>query len=145
MQVEGATNKGGRTDSVWDEAARKGARGLIASDGSTPFDAVKHVEKYREDFKLMRELGIKHYRFSISWSRLLPRGVAGSAVSPEGAKFYSDFIDAMRKEGIEPAVTLYHWDLPQVLQDAYGGFVGDELVRDFTYYAETAFKLYGDR
>lgn len=143
MQVEGATNVGGRTDSVWDAAARTDAR--LAADGSTPFDAVKHHDKYREDFKLMRELGIKNYRFSISWSRLIPQGVAGSAVSKEGAKFYSDFIDAMRAEGIEPAVTLYHWDLPQVLQDAYQGFVDDKLIRDFTYYAETAFKLYGDR
>jgi beta-glucosidase/6-phospho-beta-glucosidase/beta-galactosidase len=123
---------------------RKGQK--VAADGSAPWDATRHHDLYRQDFKLMRELGVKHYRFSISWSRLVPGGTAGSAVSPAGAKFYSDFLDAMLAEGIQPAATLYHWDLPQVLQDSYGGFMdSDKFVKDYLYFAETAFKLYGNR
>jgi beta-glucosidase len=91
----------------------------------------------------MQSLGITAHRFSISWSRLVPGGKAGSPVSPEGVRFYQNLARAMRARGIAPVATLYHWDLPQSLQDSYGGWLDRRVVDDFAYYAEAAFKALG--
>lgn len=83
------------------------------------------------------------YRFSIAWTRIYPSG-RGDTPNPEGVAFYSRFIEALLQLGIEPLVTLYHWDLPQALQDE-GGWVNESIIDDYVNYAETCFKLFGDR
>eukprot|EP00878_Enallax_costatus_P001527 GHUV01001678.1.p1 GENE.GHUV01001678.1~~GHUV01001678.1.p1 ORF type:complete len:401 (+),score=78.89 GHUV01001678.1:691-1893(+) len=93
----------------------------------------------------MKSLGIKNFRMSISWSRLIPGGSKGSPVSEAGVTFYNNVINELKKNGIEPAVTLYHWDLPQSLQDKYQGMLDKQIIDDFVYFAEVAFKRFGDR
>ena len=115
-QTEGAALEDGRSPSVWDVYVKSGGK---VRDGSTADVACDHYHRYKEDIALMKSLGVKNYRFSISWSRLIPSGRKGGAVNPQGAKFYSDLIDEMLKQGVAPAATLYHWDLPQANQDAY--------------------------
>ena len=92
----------------------------------------------------MQSLGVKNFRMSISWSRLIPGGRANSTVNPKAVAFYTDVFKTLKSAGISPAVTLYHWDLPQVLQDAYQGFLGREIIDDFIYYADQAFQLFGN-
>ncbi|KAF8006476.1 hypothetical protein BT93_K0696 [Corymbia citriodora subsp. variegata] len=121
-QVEGAANEDGRTPSIWDTFAHAGfagATGDVACDG---------YHKYKEDVQLMAETGLDAYRFSISWSRLIPHG--RGPVNPKG---------------IQPHVTLYHFDLPQELEDEYGGWVSRKIVEDFTAYADVCFREFGDR
>jgi beta-glucosidase len=105
--------------------------------------AADHYNRFLEDVKLMKDLGIKHYRFSISWPRLLPQGAKGSRVSPDGVRFYKELVRALRAARIEPVATLYHWDLPQALQDKYGGFAAQDpnvFAEDFANYADVAFR-----
>eukprot|EP00878_Enallax_costatus_P011324 GHUV01011821.1.p1 GENE.GHUV01011821.1~~GHUV01011821.1.p1 ORF type:complete len:464 (+),score=107.99 GHUV01011821.1:1274-2665(+) len=100
--------------------------------------------RWRSDIALMKQLGIRNYRMSIAWTRIIPDGVSGSPVNMEGINWYRTFIKALLAAGIKPAVTMYHWDLPQVLQDKYKGFMSPLIQRDFLYYAETLFKHLGD-
>ena len=95
----------------------------------------------------MAQLGIKHYRFSISWARILPNAHAGSSVNAQGVAFYNNLINELIKNDITPYVTLYHWDLPTQLQDSYNGFADQNrnLVADFAYYADVCFNAFGNR
>ncbi|KAF8062721.1 hypothetical protein HT031_004051 [Scenedesmus sp. PABB004] len=138
-QIEGALREGGRGASVWDSYAR------ATADGATPDVAADFYHRFRSDVALMQTLGLRHLRLSLSWPRLLPRGAAGSPVNPAGVKFYTDLLDALHAAGIAPMVVLYHWDMPQPLQDAYGGFTSPRIIDDFAYYADTAFRLFGHR
>jgi beta-glucosidase/6-phospho-beta-glucosidase/beta-galactosidase len=135
--------KDGRSESVWDKYVKDDPSRI--RDRSNADVAVDAYNRVKEDVALMKSLGIKNYRFSISWSRLIPSGRKGGAVNQKGADFYNSLINELLKNGVSPAVTLYHWDLPQANQDAYKGFLSRELVDDFSYYADTAFKLFGDR
>ncbi|KAG5374673.1 hypothetical protein IGI04_039269 [Brassica rapa subsp. trilocularis] len=137
-QVEGAAEEDGRTRSIWDVFAHAGHSG-----GATGDVACDQYHKYKEDVKLMVEIGLDAYRFSISWSRLLPSG--RGLVNPKGLQYYNNLIDELITHGIQPHVTLHHFDLPQVLEDEYGGWLSRESVRDFTAYADTCFKEFGDR
>jgi beta-glucosidase len=113
------------------------------AESATGDVAADHYNRFLQDVELMRSLGIKHYRFSISWPRLIPQGARGSAVSPDGVRFYKDLVRALRKAGITPVATLYHWDLPQALQDKYGGFAAEDpsvFAADFANYADVAFR-----
>eukprot|EP00812_Abedinium_dasypus_P000504 NODE_105_length_2111_cov_853.590953.p1 GENE.NODE_105_length_2111_cov_853.590953~~NODE_105_length_2111_cov_853.590953.p1 ORF type:complete len:484 (-),score=104.96 NODE_105_length_2111_cov_853.590953:506-1957(-) len=139
-QIEGAVATGGRTPSIWDTFAA--IPGKVAH-GHTGADACDHYHRFREDVALMRSLGFSNYRFSISWPRLLPAG--RGEPNPEAVAFYSALLDELRKNGIAPFVTLYHWDLPQCLEDEYGGWLGRQIVADFEAYAALAFRLFGDR
>ncbi|KAG8067883.1 hypothetical protein GUJ93_ZPchr0005g15047 [Zizania palustris] len=96
-----------------------------------------------EDVKLMREMGLEAYRFTISWSRLIPSG--RGAVNPKGLQFYNSMIDELVKAGIQIHVALYHLDLPQSLQDEYDGWISPRIVDDFTAYADVCFREFGDR
>ncbi|HTO24195.1 MAG TPA: GH1 family beta-glucosidase [Spirochaetia bacterium] len=114
-QVEGAVSEDGRGTSIWDTYCRQPGRILGGTSGDTTCD---HYHRFAEDFRLMRDLGIRAYRFSISWPRVIPAG--SGSVNARGLDFYERLVDCMRENGIEPFATLYHWDLPQPLQDAGG-------------------------
>ncbi|XP_008789872.1 beta-glucosidase 22-like [Phoenix dactylifera] len=138
-QVEGAAAEDGRTPSIWDTFTHAGgmadkSTGDVASDG---------YHKYKEDVKLMTDTGLEAYRFSISWSRLLPYG--RGYVNPKGLEFYNNLINELIENGIQLHVTLYHLDLPQVLEDEYGGWLSPKIVDDFTAYADVCFRQFGDR
>jgi beta-glucosidase len=137
-QVEGAAAEGGRTPSIWDTLAR--VPGAIA-DGTTGDVADDHYHRYLDDVELMSGLGVNSYRFSISWSRLMPNG--GDTVSPEGLAFYRALASALLERGIRPYATLYHWDLPQELEDA-GGWLARDTAHAFARYARIAARELGD-
>jgi beta-glucosidase len=138
-QIEGAAREDGRGPSIWD------TRCLIpdkVADGDTGDVACDHYHRYPEDVALMRDLGIGAYRFSLAWPRLLPTG--RGAVNEKGLDFYDRLIDAVLEAGIEPWVCLYHWDLPQALDDL-GGWAARDSAGWFADYAALAARRYGDR
>lgn len=138
-QIEGAIDVGGRGASIWDTFSQTPGK----TAGDVPGDAgADGYDRLEEDLDILLDLGVQSYRFSISWSRLIPDGTG--AVSPEGAAFYDRVINGLIARGITPNVTLYHWDLPQTLQDR-GGWADRAIVEWFAYYARTAFTLFGDR
>ncbi|WP_221031641.1 GH1 family beta-glucosidase [Actomonas aquatica] len=139
-QIEGAAEIDGRKPSIWDTFARTPGK---VHNGDTGDVAIDHYHRFREDVKLMADLGVKHYRFSIAWPRVIPDG--RGALNAKGVDFYKRLLDALQEHGIEPAVTLYHWDLPQTLQDEYRGWEDRRIVDDFTAYAEAMGKALGDR
>ena len=138
-QVEGAYQDDGKGLSIWDLYSHLPGATYQGANGDR---AVDHYHRYQEDVRLMAELGLKAYRFSISWPRIFPSG-AGEA-NPQGIRFYSDLIDELLKYGIVPVATLYHWDLPQALQDQ-GGWENRALIEHFARYAKTCFEQFGDR
>eukprot|EP00929_Paragymnodinium_shiwhaense_P027966 TRINITY_DN1629_c0_g1_i2.p1 TRINITY_DN1629_c0_g1~~TRINITY_DN1629_c0_g1_i2.p1 ORF type:complete len:528 (-),score=123.95 TRINITY_DN1629_c0_g1_i2:527-2110(-) len=139
-QIEGAAKDGGRTPSIWDTFSETPGRTV---NGETGLVACDHYHRYEEDIEMMKNLGFKYYRMSVSWSRLLPAG--RGAVNPDGVAFYNSLIDKLLGAGITPLVTIYHWDLPQCLDDEYGGWLGRKVVEDFEEYSASLFKLFGDR
>src|SRR5918994_7009436 len=128
-QVEGGAAEDGRGPSIWDTFA--GQPGAIA-DGSTGAVATDHYHRYPEDVRLMAGLGARTYRFSIGWPRILPTGTG--AVNQRGIDFYQRLVDALLAAGVQPLVNLFHWDLPQALQDR-GGFADQQVVGWFGDYA----------
>jgi len=140
-QVEGATHEGGRGVSIWDSYSKE--KGKIV-DGSNGDVACDHYNRMEEDVQLIKSLGLKAYRFSIAWPRIFPNG-KGEEPNIEGIDFYNRLIDELLKNGIEPWVTLYHWDLPQSLQDEYGGWQSPNIIDDFGRYASVCFEAFGDR
>jgi beta-glucosidase len=129
-QIEGAWNEDGKGESIWDRFAH--TPGKIAN-GDNGDVAVDHYHRYKDDVPLMKAVGAKAYRFSVSWPRIFPDGVG--APNPKGLDFYNRLIDALLAEGIAPYATLYHWDLPQVLQERWGGWEGRETAEAFADYA----------
>ncbi|KAG8376391.1 hypothetical protein BUALT_Bualt09G0058600 [Buddleja alternifolia] len=126
--------------------------GSAAKDGRRKIDdrsngnvAADMYSKYKEDIIAMKNMGFDAYRFSICWTRILPGGHRNLGVNREGIKFYSDLIDMIIANGMEPFVTVFHFDLPQVLQAEYGGFLSKKVVKDFCDYAEVCFWEFGDR
>ncbi|KAI7982189.1 Beta-glucosidase 12 [Camellia lanceoleosa] len=142
-QYEGGANKGGRGPSMWDTFTHK-YPGKI-TDGSNGDVATDSYHRYKEDVAIMKEMGLDAYRFSISWSRVLPSGKLSGGVNKEGIKYYNNLIDELLEKGIKPFVTLFHWDTPQVLEDEYGGFLSQKIVDDYQSFAELCFKEFGDR
>jgi len=138
-QTEGAAQTDGRGPSIWDVFARRS--GKIKS-GHKPTHACLFYEKYRDDLLIAKALGFKCFRFSIAWSRILPEGTG--KVNKEGIQFYHDLIDECLLLGLEPFVTLYHWDLPQALEQQ-GGWAGHHVNRAFIRYATICAEAYGDR
>lgn len=139
-QVEGAWNTDGKGPSIWDNYVRIPGTTFKGSNGDV---AVDHYHRYKEDVALMAEQGLKAYRFSVAWTRILPTGKG--EINQKGLEFYSNLIDELLKYGIEPIITIYHWDLPQALQDEYGGWESRQLIDDFTNYAKILFDAYSDR
>ncbi|XP_011624566.1 beta-glucosidase 24 [Amborella trichopoda] len=141
-QVEGAVKEGGRGPSIWDtythdfpEKVDDRSNGDIAADS---------YHLYKEDVRMIREVGLNAYRFSLSWSRILPRGNL-RGVNKEGIKYYNNLINELIHQGIKPFVTLFHWDAPQALEDEYGGFLSSKIVDDFLDYCDICFREFGDR
>ena len=119
-QIEGGYNEGGRGASIWDMFSGAGGGkpnpGMVVK--ATGDLACDHYHRWKDDVALMARLGLKNYRFSISWPRLLPNGTLAGGINEEGVAFYSRLIDELVAHDIEPYVTLYHWDLPLALQTA---------------------------
>jgi beta-glucosidase len=138
-QVEGAAHEDGRTDSTWDVFCRKPGAVFEGHSGEIACD---HYHRYREDVALMRALGLQAYRFSVSWSRVLPEGHGAS--NAKGLAFYDRLVDELLAAGIQPVCNLFHWDLPQALQRV-GGFVNRDIAGWSAEYAELMGKRLGDR
>jgi beta-glucosidase len=138
-QIEGAWNEDGKGESIWDRFSH--TPGKIAH-GDTGDVACDHYHRWREDVALMKGLGLHAYRFSMSWPRLLPEG--RGRVNPAGLDFYGRLVDALLEAAIEPFITLYHWDLPQALQDQ-GGWPTRATAEAFVEYADLASRTLGDR
>lgn len=138
-QIEGGWNEDGKGLSIWDIFCRKPGK---IKDGSSGDVTCDHYHRWAGDVRLMAELGLKAYRFSISWSRVLPQG-AGK-VNTAGLDFYDRLVDALLAAGIEPFATLFHYDLPQALQD-HGGWVKRETADHFAEYARVVAQRLGDR
>lgn len=138
-QIEGACNADGKGESIWDRFSH--TPGKIAG-GDTGDVACDHYHRYRDDIVLMQQLGLKAYRFSTAWPRVLPSG--RGRPNPAGLAFYDRLVDGLLAAGIEPFVTLYHWDLPQALQDS-GGWLNRDTGPAFADYATLMVKLLGDR
>ncbi|MCP8969525.1 glycoside hydrolase family 1 protein [Ectobacillus ponti] len=139
-QVEGAWNEDGKGLSNWDVFVRQPG---VTFKGTTGDVAVDHYHRMEEDVRLMAEMGLKAYRFSIAWARIFPNG--RGEVNEKGLAFYDRLIDELLQYKIEPILTIYHWDLPQALQEEYGGWESRRIVEDFTSYSVTLFKRYGGR
>jgi beta-glucosidase len=139
FQVEGSPDGDGRGVSIWDTFCATPGK---VFEGHTGKVACDHYRRYEEDVALMQEMGINTYRLSLAWPRLFPEG--SGTVNQKGVDFYNRLIDCLLAHRIEPAVTLYHWDLPQTLQDK-GGWVNRDTTDRFRDYAEFAFARYGDR
>lgn len=138
FQIEGATTADGRGASIWDTFAAQPGR---VAGGATGDPGADHYRRYREDVALMAGLGLGAYRFSIAWPRIMPTGAG--RVEPRGIDFYRRLVDELRSQGIRPAITLYHWDLPQALQDA-GGWAERDTADRFADYAAVVFDALAD-
>ncbi|HEX5598129.1 MAG TPA: GH1 family beta-glucosidase [Micromonosporaceae bacterium] len=138
-QIEGAVAEGGRTPSIWDTFSHTDGRVVQGHTGDIACD---HYRRFADDIKLMADLGLKSYRFSLSWSRIQPGG--SGPTNPKGLDFYRRLVDTLLEHGIEPWITLYHWDLPQPLEDA-GGWPARDTANRFADYASLAHAALGDR
>lgn len=139
-QVEGGYLDDGKGMTNWDTFVRIPGKTFKGTTGDV---AVDHYHRYKEDIKLMAEMGLKTYRFSVAWARIYPDG-SGRA-NEKGLEFYESLIDECLKHKIEPMVTIYHWDLPQALVDSYGGWEDPRIIDDYVAYAETLFRRFGDK
>ena len=138
-QVEGAWNEDGKGESIWDRFSRTDGKILNGDTGDVTCD---QYHRFKEDVAIMKQLGMRGYRFSIAWSRVFPDGKGN--VNPAGLSYYSRLVDELLANGITPFPTLYHWDLPQALQDE-GGWANRDIVGHFARYAETCVNALGDR
>jgi beta-glucosidase len=139
-QIEGAATANGRMPSVWDIFSATPGRVL---NGDTGAIACDHYHRYAEDVKLMAALGVKHYRFSLSWCRIIPEG--RGTVNEAGVDFYKRLLDCLQEHGITPHATLFHWDSPQALEQRYGSWRSREMAKDFAEYVTAVVQRLGDR
>ncbi|CAK9328041.1 unnamed protein product, partial [Citrullus colocynthis] len=142
-QYEGAAFKYGKGPSIWDTYTHNHSDRI--QDQSNGDVAADQYHRYKEDVSIMKQIGFNAYRFSIAWSRILPKGKLSGGINKEGIEYYNNLINELLSRGIQPYVTLFHWDLPQALQDEYHGFMNRQSVNDFRDYAELCFKEFGDR
>jgi 6-phospho-beta-glucosidase len=139
-QVEGAWNADGKGLSVWDVFTKIPGTTFQGSNGDV---AVDHYHRYKEDIALMAEMGLRAYRFSVSWPRVYPRGRGD--INAAGLQFYNKLVDELLAHEIEPILTLYHWDVPQSLMEEYGAWESRRIIEDFASYCITLYKHLGDR
>jgi 6-phospho-beta-glucosidase len=138
-QVEGGWNEDGKGISNWDVFSKIPGKTFEGTNGDVSVD---HYHRYKEDIKLMAEIGLESYRFSVSWTRIIPDG--DGEVNEKGIAFYNKVIDECLKYGIVPFATLYHWDLPQTLEED-GGWTSKRTVNAFVKYAKVCYEAFGDR
>ncbi|ESQ39079.1 hypothetical protein EUTSA_v10001744mg [Eutrema salsugineum] len=141
-QYEGAVKEGGRTQSIWDNFTHAYPERTNMDNGDI---AVDFYHRYKDDIKLIKEMNMDTFRFSISWSRILPSGKLSDGVNSDGIQFYKNLIHELIDNGIKPFVTIYHWDIPQALDDEYGGFLSPLIIDDFRNYARVCFEEFGDK
>lgn len=142
-QIEGGATADGRGPSIWDTFCK--IPGKIA-DGSSGDVACDSYHRTAQDIELLQKTGAKAYRFSISWSRVIPKGGRNDPINQAGIDFYVKLADDLLAAGITPFVTLFHWDLPDELYKRYGGFLNkDEFVADFAHYSRVVFEALGSR
>src|ERR1700730_15730293 len=139
-QVEGAVNEDGRGPSIWDRFTHMQGKIADHSNGDVAND---HFHRYKDDVQLMKVLGAKTYRFSIAWPRVFPEG--RGVPNPKGLDFYNRLLAELLVSGIEPFATLYHWDLPQALQDRFGGWMSRDTAKAFADYAGYVVERLSDR
>lgn len=139
-QIEGATEEDGRQPSVWDSFSRIPGKILNGDTGAVACD---HYHRYQEDIQLMVELGIKNYRFSIAWPRIIPEG--RGTVNEQGVDFYKRLVDNLLNHGITPHATLFHWDSPQALENLYGSWQNRQMAYDYADYVSAVVSRLGDR
>ncbi|KAJ1460515.1 glycoside hydrolase superfamily [Pelagophyceae sp. CCMP2097] len=136
-QIEGGASSGGRRASIWDTFSHTPGKTYHGETGDVACD---HYHKFKADIALLQSLGLRHYRLSVSWSRLLPDG--RGKLNKAGVAFYTEILEELRRVGIEPLVTLYHWDLPQALEDEYGGWLDRRVIPDFAAFADACFEAF---
>ncbi|KAI4331927.1 hypothetical protein L6164_016873 [Bauhinia variegata] len=142
-QSEGAANTDGRGPSIWDNYTHQYPEKI--NDRSNADVAVDGYHRYKEDVAIQKDMNLDAYRFSISWSRILPEGKLCGGVNQEGIKYYNNLINELLANGLQPFVTLFHFDVPHALEDEYGGFLSPQIAADFQEYADICFKEFGDR
>uniref|UniRef100_H2YY88 beta-glucosidase n=1 Tax=Ciona savignyi TaxID=51511 RepID=H2YY88_CIOSA len=142
-QIEGGWNADGKGESIWDNFTHAGR----SHNNETGDDACLSYYKYKDDVQLLRNLSVGYYRFSLSWPRIIPTGEINDGINQPGVDYYNNLIDELLANNIQPMVTLYHWDLPQALQDKYEGWLDQSgiIVKAFADYTDFCFKTYGDR
>ncbi|MFX0074153.1 MAG: GH1 family beta-glucosidase [Candidatus Hermodarchaeota archaeon] len=138
-QIEGAWNEDGKGESVWDFICHTEK---VIHNGDTGDTACDHYHRYKEDIKLMKEMNLQAYRFSVSWPRIFPKGKG--ELNPKGVKFYDNLVNELIANNIEPFITLYHWDLPLEF-NKLGGWENHDVVDAFVDYAKFMFDHFGDR
>lgn len=139
-QIEGAVAEDGRQPSVWDTFSATPGRVLNGDTGEVACD---HYHRYKEDIALMAKLGIKHYRFSIAWPRIVPTGTG--PVNEAGIDFYRRLVDCLQEHGITPHATLFHWDSPQALEDRFGSWQSRDMAQAYADYVSAVVSRLGDR
>jgi len=139
-QIEGAVDEDGRGKSIWDTFSHTPGK---IEDGTTGDRANDHYHRYKDDVGLIKAIGVKAYRFSIAWPRVFPEG--SGQPNPKGLDFYNRLVDELLANGIEPYATLYHWDLPQALQDRVGGWQSSDTSKAFADYAAYVAQRLTDR
>ncbi|CAN1221396.1 Beta-glucosidase 24 [Linum grandiflorum] len=143
-QVEGARDfTYGKGPSVWDKFAHDFPDRILG--GGNGDVALDHYHSFMEDVTRMKYMNVDAYRFSISWSRIIPSGKRSEVVNQQGIMFYHHLLDALIENGIEPFVTIWHWDTPQALEDEYGGFLSRNIVKDFKDYCDILFQEYASK
>ncbi|XP_072398731.1 myrosinase 1-like [Diabrotica undecimpunctata] len=141
-QIEGAWEEDGKGEHIWDNWAK--VRPEMISDRSTPAVAADSYHKYKEDVRLIKEMGLDVYRLSISWARIYPTGYPTAEPNAAGVQYYKNLLAECKQNGIQVMATLYHWDLPQQLQEDFGGWLNETVVDLFAAFADVSFKLFGD-
>lgn len=142
-QIEGAWDKDGKGPSIWDHYCHTYPERI--KDGSNGDVAVDSYHLYEEDVKMLKNMGMDAYRFSICWPRILPNGTVQGGINLKGIEYYNNLINLLKEHDIEPYVTLFHWETPQALDEKYGSFLSSSIVQDFKEYAKVCFDNFGDR
>lgn len=142
-QYEGAATEGGKGPSIWDTFTHKYPNKI--ADGSNGDVAEDFYHRYKDDMKNLKKIGMDAFRFSISWPRILPNGSLRGGINKEGVDFYNNLINEVISNGLQPFVTLFHWDLPQAIEDKYLGFLSPLIIKDYVDYIDVCFREFGDR
>uniref|UniRef100_A0A0A9AZS4 BGL29 n=1 Tax=Arundo donax TaxID=35708 RepID=A0A0A9AZS4_ARUDO len=141
-QYEGAYKEGGKGPSVWDTFSHIPGK-ILNNDTGDVADDFYH--RYKEDVKLLKDMNLDAFRFSIAWTRILPNGSLSGGINKEGVDFYNNLINEIIANGLKPFVTIFHWDSPQALESSYGGFLSENIIKDYVDFAEVCFREFGDR